>query len=507
MHELRAALLIGLCAFSSGCHGRSSSSPTPPLQVQVQAPAPGSTAAVNANISVEFAADPAPDPATMTANALLVRDGSGPLAGHAAYDSSALRLTWISEREFPRGALLTVAVSDSVRSVNGNALATGSTWSFRVRAAVAAMPVTIKSGVTTGGSNVHVGLDLDGTSVIAFGDEAWVWTTNGLGPAESLPGVARGLHVDGAGNAVVIMTTVAQAAVAMGVSSRSTTGVWSPRENVFNSWGHYLSATLMGNERGDLMVQTLNGWATPMINQTVLHVRPATSAVGWLQFPVIYGAGGSAHPDVKSTLDGLGRVTSMVGPYVGGSGGFLIAERWDPLQGTSSMFTLAQVGANVYGGMIAGDRDGGLRAIWSQDGQVVMSRAPANAGFGPVVTGQPQSIFGPTWHAASSGAVVVREGAFAWRAEAGSDEWTVAEIGGYPLATAMSSRGEALMLTSNGISGSLVRWRAGDVIDPPLELGTLQPFAVAVDDVGRAVVIYGESQQSSSWNLVGVRIE
>ncbi|MCA8974292.1 MAG: hypothetical protein KDC98_06195 [Planctomycetes bacterium] len=501
-----------------GCHGGKSPTPAPPpttLVVQTQQPAPGSTTDVDANVAVVFESEP--DPTTLAKEALIVSDGSGPLSGTLRYDSKTRTWAWIADGQLPRGALIHVEIADSVRGALGVPLSGRYSWSFRVRAGAPLPPQSIANGITTdtGGGNrsVFTGLFPDGRSLIAA--ETWAWTLDagGPGPAESVPdGRVRGLHLDATGTAAALTVGPASSLLPIHVSHRDSSGSWSPTEPIANTPnGSLVGTTLMGNEVGDLLLRTHTSLFAQGLEQSNLYWSAAAAPDHWRQLSTSQTLAWT-WSEPPATIDGAGRVASMSL----GSGFFppLLVERHNPNTGANLTSIVAQGSFYQIESLTARD-SGALHAIWHELGGTTWQRtATADGEFGPtseVPVGVPARS---NWLAAPTGTMVGWLGSKVVRFDAATGEWAEATLETEPLTAAISPRGEAIFLhlsSPTDPSLQLVRWRAGETIDPPLLIAAgLGPVtaardaAVAVDAAGRVIVAF---VPASPGELRGIRVE
>ena len=504
-----ASCLVGLLASCNGSSGGGSPAPAPALTVKTQLPAPGSTVAIDTAVTLVFAADPEPDPATLTAAALQVADGAGPLPGSHQYDATTRTWTWIPSRELPRGARLTASVADSVRSLEGGRLAAAVSWDFHVRAGVPASPVTLATGVVTsalGPPSLYVSTLDNGDAMVVAGSQSWDWTSSGVSAPLTVPGSAvHGFHLDAAGEAVVVtLNGGLGVGVPINSATRSFGSPWSASQTIFSSGGgHPLSAKLSVNAAGDRMLYVPIGFTSPTHSRHYVVWASGASPSAWQTSPSSLATFVSTV--VLTELDGTGKVATLRR-----DGTFLIAERHDRAEGTMQVYTVAQGSVSPMG-LMASD-DGTLRAVWRDVGITRQSFAAPGSSFG-VPTDVPVFLPNTTnWRVAPSGALLGWGGTQAVRSAASSAEWSETTLAAQPLAGAISPRGEAVFIyfrLPNELM--LLRWRPGELIDPPLLIATVNgPFvafrdgAITVDEVGRVTVAF---VPNSPGDLIGVRIE
>lgn len=129
---IQRQLCIGtLCALVIGCGGGGGGGTTPdtsaPVIASIDPPADTFGAGVNDSITVTF--NEAIDPASVTASSVALQAASGgAVAATRSVNGAIVRL--IPNAQLDRSAVYRVGVTAGVRDLAGNALATGTSWSF-----------------------------------------------------------------------------------------------------------------------------------------------------------------------------------------------------------------------------------------------------------------------------------------------------------------------------------------------------------------------------------------
>lgn len=494
MGPLRTVLCFLVAACSNGSGGPAA------LRVTSQSPAPGSVAEADASVRLVFDRDP--DVATLTADALVVNDASGPIAGSHAYDPATRTWTWTAQDELPRGALVTAVVAESVRTVDRAGLLGVRSWTFRVRQAAPSAPLAVRDGAVVTGA-LFVTLRQAGQAVVAAGPEMWWIDRDQVGFAEGTPVLQVGaMHVDDAGGVVVAGPMSGPGGAIAGCARRNATGLWYDVTAILDDPAASLVGyRLHGNGRGDALLHGLLGY--PPASYTRHHLRrSARDVLGWQDLPEVLLQAGD---DALSCLDERGFVSTLRS-----EGDFVVAERHAP-DGTMATYTVAS-GPFLRVESLTTSADGTLRMLWHAPGRARQRLLVPGSSFGPA-TDVPVGI--PSWsqwRSAPTGAVVGWNGTAAFRSEAGSSDWVQTTLAQEPLAAAISPRGEAVFVSFELPDQVLmVRWRAGELPDAPVPIAVIpsafnaqRRAAVAVDGAGRVIVAFVPDVPG---DLVAIRVQ
>ncbi|MCR9245791.1 MAG: hypothetical protein NXI31_12235 [bacterium] len=496
MNRFQVAILFVTGSLAFGCSSGSTSPDViidPPIVAIVERlPAPGATVAPTADVVVRFA-EPIVTGA-LAGDVLVVADGSGALPGAVSYDDATRELRWRPVRELPRGALLAVTLSSLAATNGGVVPPTG--WNYHVEAGLAQPAIELAASVNPRTSANDPGLFVsmypNGDAQIAVEDRSWRLSRSSttLG-AEFIPGgTVRGLHVDAASNVAALMVDGAATNTPINVARRTGNGTWTPELVASTGPGTPYRARLTGTDNGDYLVHLTTRLVAPTRFVDELHTTRG-GPPSWTSLPVPARASWNT---LLATIDGSGTVSTL---HTETGGDFVIAQRYDPASATPTIYTVGS-GAFLSAIGLGVSVDGRARVVYLDPLRgVLQRRAPAGERFADETNVAVSLTSGAPWYASATGAVLTVVQGRIFRSEANSDDWVEAPNRlPTPRAVAMSPRGEAAIVYYEGPDRwMLVRWRAGEPMDPPIVLAfrsasfnAVRDAAVGIDASGRVVV-------------------